>query len=96
MNKNNSPDNPDLPSGLSNPARHALAAAGITRLEQIAQVSEVELFKLHGMGPKGVQTIRQALREKGLAFKGPENSARISLQANQHITRREPKKPSEA
>ena len=96
MNRKTDQNNPDLPSGLSNPARRALAAAGITRLEQFANISEAELLKLHGMGPKGVQTIKQALRENGSAFASPEKSARISVQSNQPIEHRKPKTPSEA
>ena len=58
----------DFPRGVSNPARRALAGAGYTRLEQLATVREAELRKLHGMGPKALNLIRQALSERGLAF----------------------------
>ncbi|MGD9890318.1 MAG: DNA-binding protein [Dehalococcoidia bacterium] len=57
-----------LPSGLSNPARRALAVAGYTRLEQFTGVSEGEVLKLHGMGPKGIDQIRRALAGQGLSF----------------------------
>jgi hypothetical protein len=62
----------DLPSGLSNPAQQALAAAGYTQLEQFTRVSEKEILKLHGMGPKGLHVIRCALADKGLAFAAGE------------------------
>ena len=39
---------------ISNPARRALAAAGLERLEDLTRVSEKELMRLHGMGPKSV------------------------------------------
>ena len=42
----------DLPANLAGPARRALAAAGYTRLEQLTQISEAELRRLHGMGPR--------------------------------------------
>jgi hypothetical protein len=54
---------------LSAPARRALAHAGYTRLEQLAQVPESEIEKLHGMGPTGITALRDALDERGLAFR---------------------------
>lgn len=51
----------DLPK-LAAPAHHALAAAGFTQLEQLTQVTEAELLQLHGMGMKGIDSLRQALR----------------------------------
>ena len=54
---------------LSAPARRALARAGYTRLEQLAQVPESEIETLHGMGPTGVNALRDALDERGLAFR---------------------------
>lgn len=54
----------NLPAGLSAPARRALAAAGYTRLDQLVGVSEAELLKLHGMGPKAIEQIRRALAAK--------------------------------
>jgi hypothetical protein len=58
----------DLPKGLSAPARRALDGAGYARLEQLTGVSESELKKLHGMGPKAINLLRSALEEKGLSF----------------------------
>ena len=80
-----------MPSGLSAPAQRALAAAGITRLEQFTTISEAELMNLHGMGPKAIETIKQSLRENGLAFAKAKQSSKISEQANQRIKRREAK-----
>ncbi len=60
----------DLPAELSKPARRALAGAGYVRLEQLTKVSEAELLKLHGMGPKGVALLRQALAARGETFAG--------------------------
>lgn len=59
----------DLPSGLARPALRALAAAGITRTADFRKISEAELKQLHGMGPKAIETIRQALADAGLAFR---------------------------
>jgi len=58
----------DLPTELSNPARRALVGAGYVRLEQLTRLSEAEVLQLHGMGPKGVDTIRCALEARGLSF----------------------------
>ena len=58
----------DLPVGLSKPALRALAQAGYARLDQLAALSEAELGQLHGVGPKAIGLLRQALGAKGLAF----------------------------
>lgn len=58
----------DLPTGLSQPAQRALAGAGYNRLEQLTRVSEKEILALHGMGPKGIRLLREALAEKGWSF----------------------------
>ncbi|MCD9025783.1 DNA-binding protein [Cohnella silvisoli] len=58
----------DLPTGISKPAQRALAGAGYSRLEQFTTISEAEVLKLHGMGPKALGLIRQALADKGLSF----------------------------
>jgi predicted flap endonuclease-1-like 5' DNA nuclease len=54
-----------FPRGLSGPALRALAHAGITTMAQVAQRSAAELARLHGMGPKGVRTLRDGLRAQG-------------------------------
>ncbi len=58
----------DFPAGLSAAARRALEGAGYIRLEQLTRVSESNLKKLHGMGPKAINLLRSALEEKGLKF----------------------------
>ena len=58
----------DVPTGLSKPAQRALAAAGYRRLEQLTTVTEAELLKLHGMGPKALGLLRRALEDQGLRF----------------------------
>lgn len=51
------------------PARNALANAGYTRLTQLTKITEAELLKLHGMGPKAMGVIKEAMKKKGLTFK---------------------------
>jgi DNA-directed RNA polymerase alpha subunit len=58
----------ELPAKLSKPAQRALTAAGYSRLEQFTTLREAEVLKLHGMGPKAMDQIRQALAAKGLSF----------------------------
>lgn len=58
----------ELPKGIGKPATRALAAAGYTRLDQLAAASEAELLALHGVGPKAIRVLRPALAAKGLAF----------------------------
>lgn len=60
--------NDDLPPKLSSPARRALAQAGYRRLDQLTTITEVELGKLHGMGPKALGQLRDALHRRGLSF----------------------------
>ena len=60
----------DLPDGLAAPARRALAGAGIRRLDQLTTVSEAEIKRLHGMGPKAIDRLRSALEARGLSFAG--------------------------
>jgi hypothetical protein len=62
------PQGSDLPAKLAQPARRALVQAGYTRLDMIAKLSEDELKKLHGIGPKALDQLRSALSVKGLSF----------------------------
>jgi ERCC4-type nuclease len=61
-------DPTDLPK-LAAPARRALLAAGYTSLEDLTEVSEAEVMKLHGMGPNAMRALRAALEERGLSFR---------------------------
>lgn len=50
------------------PALRALNSAGYYTLEELTQVREADLAKLHGMGPKALGILRDALAAKGLPF----------------------------
>jgi hypothetical protein len=65
--QSNLPDS-DLPTGLAAPARRALAGAGISRLEQLTEMSETEVKHLHGIGPNTLDQLRHALAANGLSF----------------------------
>ncbi len=64
----NNPGKSDLPQGLAQPAQRALANAGIQSLAQLSGYSEAEIRKLHGIGPRAINLLNQAMAEKGLAF----------------------------
>jgi hypothetical protein len=74
------PQESDFPHGIGAPARRALArralaGAGYLRLEQLTTVTERDLKKLHGMGPKALGVLREALAARGLSFAGePEGN----------------------
>ena len=67
----------DLPPGLGKPALRALGAAGYTRLGQLAAVTEADLRRLHGVGPKAIGLIRDALSARGLSFAEPRQTCKI-------------------
>ncbi len=60
--------NSNFPASVGKPALRALAAAGYTRLEQLATVKEDDLLKLHSVGPKAIRVLRGALETRGLSF----------------------------
>jgi len=59
----------NFPAGIAQPALRALVAAGVTTLDQLAQLTEKQLSDLHGMGPKAIKTLRAGLNAKGMDFK---------------------------
>lgn len=71
--RSHQPEN-DFPK-IGRPATQALAAAGIQTLKQLTRFSEAEILQLHGMGPKALGLLRQALSDRGLSF-AKETSAK--------------------
>lgn len=53
---------------ISEPATRALHLIGVTNLEQVSEHTEKQISELHGMGPKGVRMLREALEQHGLSF----------------------------
>lgn len=51
------------------PATRALSGAGYVSLSGLAGVPRSELAKLHGVGPKALRILEQALAEHGLELK---------------------------
>jgi hypothetical protein len=66
------PAGSDLPEGLSQPALGALIEAGYLKLEQFTKLTEKDVLKIHGVGPKTIPTLRAALEAKGLSFAAPK------------------------
>ncbi|WNF30492.1 DNA-binding protein [Streptomyces sp. C11-1] len=64
------PDADDFPHAAGNPARGALRAAGCTRLTQLTALTAAEVLALHGVGPKAIRVLREALAAEGLSFAG--------------------------
>lgn len=73
----------NLEQNIGNPVRNALAAVGITRLGQLTKISKKELQKLHGVGPKAVQLLQEALAMRGLSFAQPDPPSATRKEANQ-------------
>ena len=58
----------DLPAGIGAPATRALLGAGYTQLAQLAAVPVAELRALHGVGPKALRLLQEALAAEGLSL----------------------------
>jgi hypothetical protein len=57
-----------LPTTIGAPATRALTAAGYTELGQLAGVPAAELGKLHGVGPKALRLLQEALQRRGMSL----------------------------
>ena len=60
---------PDELPRIGAPATRALTSVGITRLSQLTDHRAEELLKLHGMGPRAIKILREALADQGLSFR---------------------------
>ena len=59
----------DLPNEMGKTAPRALLEAGIDSLAKVSERTERELLALHGVGPKAIRILGEALRERGLDFR---------------------------
>ena len=50
------------------PATRALTAAGYQHLEDLDGVSRASLLALHGVGPRAIRILDEAMAARGLAF----------------------------
>jgi len=59
----------DLPNEIGRTAARVLSINGITSLREVATHSSRELLALHGIGPKAIAILGDALAAKGLRFR---------------------------
>jgi predicted flap endonuclease-1-like 5' DNA nuclease len=59
----------DLPDEIGKTAARELAVNGITSLERVAAHSQRELLAIHGVGPKAIRILGEALATKGLEYR---------------------------
>jgi len=57
------------PKGVAKPAQRALASAGYTNVDQLANARETDLASLHGMGLKALDILREELKQRGKSFR---------------------------
>ena len=57
-----------FPGGIGGPATNALNQAGFIELKQLTKATEAELLALHGFGPKALEILQAALKERGWTF----------------------------
>lgn len=63
------PNRAAFPPGISGPALRALAGAGVRSIADLGHWSEADLAALHGMGPKALAVLREALAASGGRFR---------------------------
>jgi predicted flap endonuclease-1-like 5' DNA nuclease len=69
------PDTPDvrpvgdLPDAIGKTAARELSYNGITSLHQVAEHTRAELLAIHGVGPKAIAILAEALHERGLTYR---------------------------
>jgi hypothetical protein len=56
----------DFPRRIGRPATGALVHAGYTRLSQLDGVPARDVLALHGVGPKAVRLLQEALAAQGM------------------------------
>jgi predicted flap endonuclease-1-like 5' DNA nuclease len=68
------PDTPDirpvgdLPDEIGKTAARELAHNGIDSLDKVARHSRKELLAIHGVGPKAIRILGEALSARGLDY----------------------------
>ncbi|GAA1997202.1 hypothetical protein [Brevibacterium samyangense] len=59
----------DLPDAIGKTAARELQAGGIASLEAVSRHTEKELLAIHGVGPKAVRILREALASRGAGLR---------------------------
>jgi hypothetical protein len=68
-NDDTHPNKAAFPAGVGGPALRALRSARIRSMSDLAQWTEADLAKLHGMGPKALGALRAGLEASGRSFR---------------------------
>jgi hypothetical protein len=76
----------DLPDAIGRTAARELSLNGITSLEKAAGRTEKELLAIHGVGPKAVRILGEALAAKGLTYRGSSPAASPSTRKQGNST----------
>ena len=58
----------NFPKGLSQPALRALATAQLNTLNDLTTIKKESFAQLHGIGPKALALLEQALDQQGKSF----------------------------
>jgi predicted flap endonuclease-1-like 5' DNA nuclease len=59
----------DLPDAIGKTAARELSLNGTTSLQQVAEHSQRELLAIHGVGPKAIRILGEALAARGLGYR---------------------------
>lgn len=59
----------DLPNAIGKTAARELSLNGISSLQQVSEHSKKELLAIHGVGPKAIRILEEALAAQGLAYR---------------------------
>ena len=63
------PNRDAFPAGISSPALRALARAGVRSQDDLTTWTAADLALLHGMGPKALRLLQEALQQDGKDFR---------------------------
>ncbi len=66
--KSPEPGRTPIPHGIAATARRSLAHAGVETLEQLAELGGRRLAGLHGVCPRTLAQLEDAMEERGLSF----------------------------
>lgn len=59
----------DLPNSMGKTAPRELQSAGVDSLQKASERTEKELLAIHGVGPKAIRIMKEAMKEKGLTVR---------------------------
>lgn len=65
------PNRDAFPPGMSGPSLRALDVAGVRFIAELEAWTEKDLAALHGMGPKALGLLRDALAASARGFRDP-------------------------